>query len=66
MTYKDIAIRESLLLTPEEWARLQAIAAELGSTAPTGSSAGKPSWRTLIKDIADDTLTVTRKETDHD
>lgn len=66
MTYKESTIRKSLLLTPKEWASLEKVAAELGSTAPTGGSAGKPSWRTLIKNIADDALIVTRKEPDHD
>lgn len=64
--YKDDAIRKSLLLTLEEWARLQGIAAEVGSNAPTGSNAGQASWRTLIRDIASNTLIVTRKETDHE
>ena len=64
--YKDNAIRKSLLLTPEEWARLQDIAAEVVSNAPTGSNAGHPSWRTLMRDIASNTLTVTRKETDRE
>lgn len=64
--YKDDAIRKSLLLTLKEWARLQDIAAEVGSNAPTGSNAGNPSWRTLIRDIASSTLIVTRKETDRE
>jgi len=64
--YKDNAIRKSLLLTLEEWARLQGIAAEVGSNAPTGTNAGCPSWRTLVRDIASGALTVTRKETDRE
>jgi hypothetical protein len=66
MTYKDSTVRNSLLLTPEGWTRLEAIAADLGSIAPSGSNAGQPSWRTLIKAIADGSLTVTRKESEHD
>lgn len=46
-------IRQSLKLTPVQWDALKRLAAETGSVAPTGPSAGQPSWRTLIKRIAD-------------
>lgn len=42
-----------LKLTAEQWAHLTALAAATKSLAPTGTNAGQPSWRTLIKRIAD-------------
>ena len=42
-----------LKLTDEQWEMLLQLAAATGSLAPTGTSAGQPSWRTLIKRIAD-------------
>ena len=55
-------IRKSLELTPEQWEHLDKLAAALDATAPTGSNAGKPSWRTMIKEIANDTFDITRKD----
>lgn len=46
-------IRQNLKLTQEEWDMLAALAAATHSLAPTGTNAGLPSWRTLIKRIAD-------------
>lgn len=54
--------RRSLELTAEEWSALERIAAALDATAPTGSNAGKPSWRTLVKEIANGSLEITRKD----
>jgi hypothetical protein len=57
--------RRSLELTPDQWASLEALAEAVGSIAPTGPNAGQPSWRSLIKRLANgggfgsDTLTVT-------
>lgn len=51
--------RRSLQLTPDEWTALERIAAETASAAPAGPTAGQPSWRTLIKRIADGDLDVT-------
>jgi multidrug efflux system outer membrane protein len=56
------ANRKSLELTPEQWEHLDKLAAALDATAPTGSNAGKPSWRTMIKEIANDTFDITRKD----
>lgn len=56
-------IRRSLELTAEQWAALERIAADLGATAPTGPTAGQPSWRTLVKAITDGSLSITRKDT---
>ncbi len=50
--------RRSIELTPAEWRALERLAAETGSEAPTGPNAGRPSWRTLIKRIADNDLTI--------
>lgn len=52
-------IRKSLKLTEEQWETLQELAEELKATAPTGTHAGEPSWRSLIKDIADKKITLT-------
>ena len=53
-----------LKLTREQWRRLEVIAAELNATAPTGQNAKQPSWRTLIKEIANGAIICTRKETE--
>lgn len=58
MTYKDTHPRQSLALSPEQWAALDALAADLAGPAPKGRTAGSPSWRTLIRDIADGKLAV--------
>lgn len=52
--------RRSLILTPEEWATLERLAETTDSRAPTGPNAGEPSWRTLIKRIADQEITITK------
>jgi len=53
-----------LKLTREQWQRLEVIAAELKTTAPTGQHAKRPSWRTLIKEVANGTIICTRKESE--
>ena len=58
MTYKDTHPRQSLTLSPEQWAALDALAADLAGPAPKGRTAGSPSWRTLIRDIANGRLEV--------
>lgn len=50
--------RRSLELTPNQWQALDRLAASLGALAPTGPTAGQPSWRTLIRHIADAGLEV--------
>lgn len=55
-------IRKSLELTANQWQRLDELAAKLGATAPTGSNAGNPSWRTLIKELASNKFEITRKD----
>lgn len=50
--------RKSINLSPEQWAALDAIARDLGGPATRGANIGAPSWRTLIRDIADGKLAV--------
>jgi len=52
--------RESLPLTNEEWAELERLAIEFNTKAGAGTSAGKPSWRTLVKDIANGKIYLIR------
>lgn len=58
--------RESLTLTSKQWISLQSIATEQGALAAPGKRTGLPSWRTLIRMIADGELIVCKKETNHD
>lgn len=44
--------RRSTTLAPEDWERLDNLAALTDSTATTGTSAGQPSWRALLRRIA--------------
>lgn len=46
-------MRKSLTLTPEQWQALDALAAETKSKATAGTTTGEPSWRALIRRIAD-------------
>jgi hypothetical protein len=54
-------IRRSLPLMPDEWAHLEQLAETHQALAPTGPTAGQPSWRSLIKEIAQGRFTLTRK-----
>ena len=56
--------RRSLELTKAEWEALDKLAAELGSKSVSKRNPGKPSWRTLIKEIANGAIICTRKETE--
>jgi hypothetical protein len=53
--------RRSLQLTEQEWLSLEIMAAELKTLAPKGSNYGKPSWRSLFKQIAQGKLIVTKR-----
>ena len=53
-------------MLPDRWQRLEKIAAEVQATAPPGQKTGQPSWRTLIRQIADGELIISRKEQEHD
>jgi hypothetical protein len=44
--------RRSLELTAQEWAHLEALAERFNTCPPSGVTAGQPSWRSLIKEIA--------------
>ena len=50
--------RRSLELTAAEWEVIENLAAATESTAPSGPNAGEPSWRTLIKRIANKEITL--------
>jgi len=54
--------RKSLKLTADQWSRLDRLAAELDATPPTGTHAGKPSWRTLIKEISEGTIKLSKED----
>ena len=45
--------RQSLELNPEQWARLNALAASTESYSSRGPTPGAPSWRVLIARVAD-------------
>lgn len=61
---KQTFVRKSLELTPEQWRELERLAAAFEAKAPTGSTAGRPSWRTLIKMLADGQLIITERHDD--
>jgi hypothetical protein len=50
--------RRSIPLSPLEWAILEEIAAATNSIAERGSNAGEPSWRALLRRIANGELKV--------
>jgi hypothetical protein len=50
--WADRVVRHSLQLLPEEWVHLQRLAEQHGTCPPTGPTAGRPSWRSLIKELA--------------
>lgn len=51
-------MRKSLTLTPQQWQALEAIAASTESKATAGTTTGEPSWRALIRRIADKEITL--------
>lgn len=57
--------QRSLKLTAQQWAVLESLAAQTNSAPPTGTNAGQPSWRTLIKRIADGEIVVTLPPSDN-
>ena len=60
MAARGEQVRRSLTLWPEEWASLEILAAEFGTCPPSGPGAGKPSWRSFVKEIARGSVAVTR------
>lgn len=57
---KTTLVRESLQLTPSEWQALSALAARFWTVPPTGPNVTDPSWRTLIKAIANGDIVLRR------
>lgn len=55
-------IRKSLELTPDQWRQLDEMAGQLQTLAKGGPGHNRPSWRILVRQIADHQLTVTPKE----
>jgi hypothetical protein len=51
--------RRSIELSEHQWAHLERLAKRLRCKARGGSRTGKPSWRTLIGQIAEGALCVT-------
>jgi hypothetical protein len=56
-------IRQSLTLTQEDWDQLDKLAVQFNTCPPSGVTAGKPSWRSLIKEIARGEIVLSRHET---
>lgn len=54
-------VRESHALLPADWLRLNQIATDLGAIATSGVLAGHPSWRALLRKIAQGQLVVISK-----
>lgn len=52
--------RRSHKMSEENWATIDAIAADLNVTAKSGSRVGLPSWRSLLYQIATGKLVVVR------
>lgn len=50
--------RRSLKLSPKEWRRLQDIAVVTNSLATKGTTTGQPTWRALVRRIAQGELAV--------
>jgi hypothetical protein len=55
-------IRKSLELPADEWAVLEALAERFNTCPPSGPTAGRPSWRSLLKAIARGELAVVVKK----
>ena len=49
-------IRRSLELTPDQWAALEDLAAQVNAVSRRGPTPGQPSWRILIAMLADGEL----------
>ena len=50
--------RRSLTLSPEEWAQLETLAVKYNAIATRGPNIGQPSWRALVRLIAQGQLTT--------
>ena len=54
--------RRSLQLTHDEWRELERLAEELHTPALAGTTAGTPSWRSLIKLVAKGEILLKRPD----
>jgi hypothetical protein len=54
--------RRSLELAPDEWQALEGMAEIFGTCPPSGPTAGQPSWRSLIKEIARGAVVIVRPQ----
>ncbi len=60
---RHVAKRQSVDLSPENWATLHLLAQITGSTAISGPSTGSPTWRALLRRIAAEAdITIERDE----
>lgn len=53
---------KTLRLFPSDFDALQTLAGEVGALAPTGPNAGRPSWRSLLREIARGSVEVSWSE----
>lgn len=51
-------VRKSLDLSPGEWEHLEDLAKKFGTCPPSGPTAGKPAWRSLIKELSRGNLRI--------
>lgn len=58
----DKLIRKSLELTLEQWKALDELADLHNSLAKSGPGHNRPSWRILIRQVADNHLTITNSK----
>lgn len=54
--------RKSLKLTDAEWNKLDDLSKKFNTTASTGTTFGNPSWRALIKAIANNEIELKEKQ----
>ena len=52
MAARGKQVRRTMVLWPEEWAELERLAVEFDTCPPAGSTAGRPAWRSLLKELA--------------
>ena len=57
---KEATNQRSINLPPEKVEKLNEIAKKVGSINQRGPKHGKPSWRAMVRDIADEKLGVVK------
>lgn len=60
MSNKTKMQRESLILSTDEWAALHILSVQFNTIPRSGPNTTTPTWRTLIKQIAQGNLVVSR------